>query len=154
MSFPLLETVENAKFIKGLTDLRFRLTRVISFWENQLDMAWPRYDTVREQCYPSTETIVLSFICQNVLQSPHFVRNGPNADSLDRVKEVIETAVTGRKYEVLLLRSQGKSMSEIALILSISKSTVQSYYRQGVRQVRQALGVEPQRSKSSQRNPC
>ncbi len=112
-------------------------------------MPGPRYDTVLDECYPSTETIVLSFICQNVLQSSHLDLNGPDPDLLDRVKEAIETAVTGRKYEVLLLRSQGKSMAEIALMLSISKNTVQSHYRRAIRQVRQALGIEPQRARPS-----
>ena len=112
-------------------------------------MSRPRYDTVLDECYPSTETIVLSFICQNVLQSPHLDRNGPDPELLDRVKEAIETAVTGRKYEVLLLRSQGKSMAEIALMLSIWKNTVQSHYRRAIRQVRQALGLEPRRVRPS-----
>ena len=33
-------------------------------------------------------------------------------------------------------------MAEIAMLLSISKRTVQNYYRQAIRQVRQALGIE------------
>ena len=48
---------------------------------------------------------------------------------LAQVKDVIETVLTGRKYEVLLLRSQGKTYAEIALLLEISKSAVQSHYR-------------------------
>ncbi len=62
-------------------------------------------------------------------------------DRMDEIKEAIESVVTGRKYEVILLRSQGKSMAEIGMLLSISKSTVQNYYRQAIRQVRQALGI-------------
>jgi DNA-directed RNA polymerase specialized sigma24 family protein len=61
---------------------------------------------------------------------------------MDEIKEAMEAVVGGRKYEVLLLRSQGKSMAEIAMLLSISKSTVQNYYRQAIRQVRQVLGIE------------
>ena len=110
-------------------------------------MAKPRYDTVREECYPSTEQIVLSYIYQYVLQSPHWGKDGPDSEHLDRVKEVIETALSGRKYEVLLLRSQGKSMAEIAMILSITKGTAQGHYRRAIRQVREALGIEPQRLK-------
>ena len=63
-------------------------------------------------------------------------------EKLDAVRNVIEPTLTGRKYEVLLLRSQGKSMAEIALLLSVSKSTVRNYYLQAIRQVRQALGLE------------
>ena len=64
------------------------------------------------------------------------------SDRMDEITEAMEAVVSGRKYEVLLLRSQGKSMAEIALLLTVSKSTVQNYYRQAIRQVRQALGVE------------
>lgn len=105
-------------------------------------MAGPRYDTVLERCHPQTETVLMSFIRQNMLESDAKLQNGVDDARLAQVQEVIETAVTGRKYEVLLLRSQGKSMAEIAMMLSVSKSTVQNYYRQAVRQVRQALGLE------------
>ena len=90
-----------------------------------------------------------SYIWENVLHpSPHLRDPGPDPARLAQVQEVIETAVTGRKYEVLLLRSQGKSMAEIAMLLSISKSTVQGHYRRAIHQVRQALGLEPRRPRA------
>ena len=105
-------------------------------------MAKPRYDTVLERCSDATETILLSFICKHTLNSQHLFGDDQSSDRMDEIKEAMEAVVTGRKYEVLLLRSQGKSMAEIAMLLSISKSTVQNYYRQAIRQVRQVLGIE------------
>ena len=105
-------------------------------------MSKPRYDTVLERCSPTTETVLLSFICKHTLNSDHMFGNEMTSDRMDEITEAMEAVVSGRKYEVLLLRSQGKSMAEIAMLLAISKSTVQNYYRQAIRQVRQALGVE------------
>jgi len=105
-------------------------------------MSKPRYDTVLERCSPRTETVLLSFICKHTLNSDHMFGNEMTSDRMDEITEAMEAVVSGRKYEVLLLRSQGKSMAEIALLLTVSKSTVQNYYRQAIRQVRQALGVE------------
>ena len=102
-----------------------------------------RYDTVRERSLDPWEIERLS----DFLQSQEFaccigdlMHDGPDPVRLAQVKDVIETAVTGRKYEVLLLRSQGKTTAEIALLLAISKSTVQAHYRKAVHQVRHALG--------------
>jgi len=105
-------------------------------------MSKPRYDTVLERCSPTTETVLLSFICKHTLNSDHVFGTEMTSDRMDEITEAMEAVVSGRKYEVLLLRSQGKSMAEIAMLLAISKSTVQNYYRQAIRQVRQALGVE------------
>ena len=108
-------------------------------------MAKPRYDTVREQPNPTTERIDSTFL-YGVLKPFHLdeaSRSGPDPDLMDEINRVIEETVSGRKYEVLLLRSQGKTVAEIALLLSISKNTVQGHYRRAVRQVRQALGLEP-----------
>ena len=108
-------------------------------------MAKPRYDTVREQPNPTSERIASTFL-YGVLKPFHLdeaSRSEPDPDLLAEVNQVIEETVSGRKYEVLLLRSQGKTVAEIALMLSISKNTVQGHYRRAVRQVRQALGIEP-----------
>ena len=114
-------------------------------------MAGPRYDTVKDACYPTTETVVLSFIYAHILEPSHLagLAEEPDPIKLAQVKDAMETYVKGRKYEVLLLRSQGKSMGEIALILSLSKSTVQTYYRQAVRQVREALGLVSRESREA-----
>tara|TARA_B110000116_G_C16679568_1_gene510032 strand:+ start:548 stop:841 length:294 start_codon:yes stop_codon:yes gene_type:complete len=69
---------------------------------------------------------------------------GPDPIRLAQVTDVIETVISGRKYQVLLLRSQGRTFAEIALLLEISKSAVQSHHRQAVRRVRRALGLEDQ----------
>jgi DNA-directed RNA polymerase specialized sigma24 family protein len=103
-------------------------------------MRGPRYDTVMERCHPRTETVPLSFILRHSLDpyaNPDF-----DVEKLVAVRNAIESTLTGRKYEVLLLRSQGKSMAEIAMLLSVSKSTVRNYYLQAIRQVRQVLDVE------------
>jgi DNA-directed RNA polymerase specialized sigma24 family protein len=102
-----------------------------------------RYDTVRECTLEPWEIERLS----DHLQSQGFaccigdlLYEGPDPVRLAQVKDVIESVVSGRKYEVLLLRSQGKTTAEIALLLSVSKSTVQAHYRRAVYQVRHALG--------------
>ncbi len=105
-------------------------------------MRGPRYNTVTERCHPQTETVPLSFILRHSLDPDPYAKMDLDDEKLEAVKSVIEPTLTGRKYEVLLLRSQGKSMAEIALLLSVSKSTVRNYYLQGIRQVRQALGIE------------
>jgi DNA-binding NarL/FixJ family response regulator len=97
---------------------------------------------VLERCSSTSETILMSFICKHTLNSQHLFGDNQSSDRMDEIKEAMEAVVGGRKYEVLLLRSQGKSMAEIAMLLSISKSTVQNYYRQAIRQVRQVLGIE------------
>ena len=115
-------------------------------------MAKLRYDTVREHRYTPFEIARLSDSLQSAGQPchlSHVVPSGPDPVRLAQVQDVIETVVVGRKYEVLLLRTQGKSLSEIALILSISKSAVQSHYRRAIQQVRQALGLEFRRSNPS-----
>ena len=83
----------------------------------------------------------------------HLIQGGADPVRLAQVKDVIETVITGRKYEVLLLRSQGKTISEIALMLSISKNSVQSHYRRAIRQVRHALGFGFHPSAPSPVNP-
>lgn len=108
-------------------------------------MAKPRYDTVREQPYPTSERIAPTFLYG--LLRPYHVdeasRSEPDPDLMAEINRVIEETVSGRKYEVLLLRSQGKTVAEIAMMLSISKNTVQGHYRRAVHQVRRALGIEP-----------
>ncbi len=105
-------------------------------------MRGPRYNTVLERCHPRTETVPLSFILRHSLDPDPYANMDLDVEKLDAVKNVIEPTLTGRKYEVLLLRSQGKSMAEIAMLLSVSKSTVRNYYLQAIKQVREALGVE------------
>ncbi|MCE2438541.1 MAG: hypothetical protein J4F39_03835 [Candidatus Latescibacteria bacterium] len=105
-------------------------------------MRGPRYNTVMERCHPRTETVPLSFILRHSLDPDPFANTDLDVEKLDAVKKAIEPTLTGRKYEVLLLRSQGKSMAEIAMLLSVSKSTVRNYYLQAIRQIREALGVE------------
>jgi len=103
-----------------------------------------KYDTVREVCFAPEDIARLSDALQAQDAPCHFshlMAQRPDPVRLAQVKDVIETAVSGRKYEVLLLRSQGKTYSEIALLLSISKSAVQHHYRRAIRQVRVALGV-------------
>lgn len=103
-----------------------------------------RYDTVREVCFAPEDIARLSDALQERDAPCHFshlMHQRPDPVRLAQVRDVIETAVSGRKYEILLLRSQGKTYSEIALLLSISKSAVQNHYRRAVRQVRVALGV-------------
>jgi DNA-binding NarL/FixJ family response regulator len=100
-----------------------------------------------ERCHPQTETVPLSFILRHSLDLDPNENTDLDVEKLDAVKNAIEPTLTGRKYEVLLLRSQGKSMAEIALLLSVSKSTVRNYYLQAIRQVRQALGVEMETSR-------
>ena len=110
--------------------------------ERGTHMRGPRYNTVMERCHPRTETVPLSFIIRHSLDPDPYAKLDLDEEKLDAVRNVIEPTLTGRKYEVLLLRSQGKSMAEIALLLSVSKSTVRNYYLQAIRQVRQALGLE------------
>ena len=103
-----------------------------------------RYDTVREMCFAPEDLARLSDALQGCgmpCHIAHFIATEPDPVRLAQVKDVIETVVSGRKYEILLLRSQGKTYSEIALLLAISKSAVQCHYRRAIHQVRQALGV-------------
>lgn len=109
-------------------------------------MSGIRYDTVLERCFPDTEQILMSFVWKHVLGlngGPPFKPDRPDPIRLAQVKDVMETVVSGRKYEVLLLRLQGKTVGEIAMLLSISKSSVRSHYRGAVIQVRRAIGLEP-----------
>lgn len=103
-----------------------------------------RYDTTREICFAPEDIMRLSDALQAQDMPCHFshlMAQEPDPVRLAQVTDVIETVISGRKYEVLLLRSQGKTYSEIALLLSISKSAVQSHYRRAVTQVQLALGV-------------
>ena len=113
-----------------------------------------RYDTVREVLYSPDKIALLSDYLQSIGDVCHLsqmISSGPDPVRLAQVKDVIETVSVGRKYEVLLLRSQGKTFAEIAMLLSISKSAVQSHHRQAVKRVRRALGIE-RLSNSSRRN--
>ena len=104
-----------------------------------------RYDTVREVSYAPERLVMLSDTLQSADHLCHLsqlISTGPDPIRLSQVKDVIETVIHGRKYEVLLLRAQGKTFAEIALLLSISKSAVQSHHRQAVKRVRLALGVD------------
>lgn len=105
-----------------------------------------RYDTVREVTYAPEQLVMLSDHPperrSSVPSEPQLISTGPDPIRLSQVKDVIETVIHGRKYEVLLLRAQGKTFAEIALLLSISKSAVQSHHRQAVKRVRLALGVD------------
>ena len=106
------------------------------------------YDTVREICFAPEDLVRLSDALQKSGAPCHISQvmpRGPDPVRLAQVKDVIETVMTGRKYEVLLLRSQGKTFAEIALLLEISKSAVQSHYRRAIGRVRRALGIEPKR---------
>jgi len=108
-------------------------------------MAKLHYDTVREVSFAPADIVRLSDFLQDDGKLCHLgqvIDSGPDPVLLAQVKDVIEAVVSGRKYEVLLLRSQGKTISEIVLLLSISKSAVQSHYRRALRQVRYALGFE------------
>lgn len=105
-----------------------------------------RYNTVREVCYAPEDLARLSDTLQENGAPCHFrhlMPGEPDPVRLAQVRDVIETVITGRKYEVLLLRSQGKTFAEIALLLEISKSAVQSHYRRAVRRVQRALGITP-----------
>jgi DNA-binding NarL/FixJ family response regulator len=105
-----------------------------------------KYDTVREVSFAPEDIARLSDALQEQDVPCHFshlMASRPDPVRLAQVKDVIETAVSGRKYEVLLLRSQGKTYSEISLVLEISKSAVQHHYRRAVHQVRLALGLAP-----------
>tara|TARA_B100000029_G_scaffold100250_1_gene90458 strand:+ start:413 stop:748 length:336 start_codon:yes stop_codon:yes gene_type:complete len=108
-------------------------------------MAKLRYDTVREIPYSPEQLTILSDNLQSMdmlYSLGQLICSGPDPIRLAQVRDVIETVITGRKYQVLLLRSQGKTFAEIALLLEISKSAVQSHHRQAVRRVRRALGLE------------
>ena len=108
-------------------------------------MAKVRYDTVREVSYSPDQLTLLSDTLQSMGQLcalSELISSGPDPIRLAQVRDVIETVIHGRKYQVLLLRSQGKTFAEIALLLEISKSAVQSHHRQAVRRVRRALGLE------------
>jgi len=108
-------------------------------------MARVRYDTVREVTYSPDQLTMLSDNLQSMGQLcslSQLISSGPDPIRLAQVRDVIETVVVGRKYQVLLLRSQGKTFTEIAMLLEISKSAVQSHHRQAVRRVRRALGLE------------
>lgn len=103
------------------------------------------YDTVREVAYAPDHLATLSDTLQSEEHPCHLsqmISAGPDPIRLAQVKDVIETVIQGRKYEVLLLRAQGRTFAEIALLLSISKSAVQSHHREAVKRVRRALGVE------------
>ncbi len=104
------------------------------------------YNTVREVYFAPEDLARLSDNLQENGAPCHICHLTPGeADPvrLAQVKDVIETVLIGRKYEVLLLRSQGKTFTEIALLLEISKSAVQSHYRLAIRRVQRALGIEP-----------
>ena len=105
-----------------------------------------QYNTVREICFAPEDLARLSDSLQESGAPCHISHLMPGeADpvKLAQVKDIIETVITGRKYEILLLRSQGKTFMEISMLLEISKSAVQSHYRRAVRRVQQALGIEP-----------
>ena len=110
-------------------------------------MAKVRFDTVREIPFSPDQLTTLSDNLQSaghLYSLSQLISSGPDPIRLAQVKDVIETVITGRKYEVLLIRSQGRTFAEIALLLEISKSAVQSHHRQAVRRVRRALGLEEQ----------
>lgn len=45
-------------------------------------------------------------------------------------------AMKGRKYEVWHLLLQNKTLGEIAIILGMSKGSVQTYYKRGIKEIR------------------
>ena len=101
------------------------------------------YNTVREICFAPEDLARLSDNLQEngaPCHISHLVPGEADPVRLAQVKDVIETVLTGRKYEVLLLRSQGKTYAEIALLLEISKSAVQSHYRIAIRRVQRRSG--------------
>jgi DNA-binding CsgD family transcriptional regulator len=110
-------------------------------------MAKVRFDNVREISYSPDQLTMLSDSLQSsgqLCSLTQLISSGPDPIRLAQVRDVIETVISGRKYQVLLLRSQGRTFAEIALLLEISKSAVQSHHRQAVRRVRRALGLEDQ----------
>ena len=79
-------------------------------------MAKLHYDTVREVSFAPADIVRLSDFLQDDGKLCHLgqvIDSGPDPVLLAQVKDVIEAVVSGRKYEVLLLRSQGKTISEI-----------------------------------------
>ncbi len=115
---------------------------LLTVWES---MGNVRYDTVRECLYGPHDLEAISDFLQSrglACRLGDLVRSGPDPIRLSQVKDVIETVITGRKYEVLMLRAQGRTFAEIVLLLAISKSAVQSHHRQAVKRVRRALGLE------------
>lgn len=48
-------------------------------------------------------------------------------------------AMSGRKKEVFVLILNGKTQDEIGTILGMSRSTVQTYYKRGVQQIKKIV---------------
>ncbi len=74
-------------------------------------MAKLRYNTVREVSYSPGQLTMLSDNLQSMGQLcslSQLISSGPDPIRLAQVRDVIETVVVGRKYQVLLLRSQGR----------------------------------------------
>lgn len=64
---------------------------------------------------------------------------GPNRERLrEKLRNAIN-AMQGRKYEVWQLLLQGKSHSEIAEILNLTRGAVFSYYNQGIKAIRKLV---------------
>ena len=57
-----------------------------------------------------------------------------------QVRDVNETMPLGRKYEVVALTLRGKTVSEIASLLGISKSAVRVHLKRGTCLLRRTIG--------------
>src|SRR3972149_5974245 len=60
------------------------------------------------------------------------IDDGPDPIRWAQVRDVIETVLSGRNYEVVKLFLEDKSFAEIAYILGISKSSAYTHYRRAV----------------------
>jgi hypothetical protein len=69
------------------------------------------------------------------------IGEGPDPTRWAQVRDVIETVLDGRNYEVVMLFLADKSFSEIACILGISKSAAYTHYRRAVYLVRRTMGI-------------
>ena len=91
-------------------------------------MAKLRYDTVREVSYSPDQLTLLSDSLQSMGQLyslSQLISSGPDPIRLAQVKDVIETVTTGRKYQVLLLRSQGKTtLSRCSILFFLVRQMV------------------------------
>lgn len=69
------------------------------------------------------------------------IGDGPDPIRWAQVRDVIETVLNGRNYEVVKLFLEDKSFADIASILGISKSSAYTHYRRAVHLVRQTIGI-------------
>jgi len=70
-----------------------------------------------------------------------------------QVRDVNETMPVGRKSEIIDLTLRGRSVPEIASLLSISESAVRSHLKRGVRHIRKAIGGNAAEARSALLSP-